>query len=320
MMRFQYMQPASADIYMTQFTSLIEFKVLNPQTLIRLWNPEFDLKSLIVGAKQQIELSKDQRESFFDEMFIYIFLAGVFVVFVILAYIASKIFQKYSVGDKLKKMLINTRKKTFFNGMIRSFSISYIKLGVASSIQIMMMVNASQFIKEAERINSLVIFSFMWLSLFAIYFFIWKNQDKLDEKEFKDKFGNLHAGIHLRRTRSNHYYFPNFLLRRLIFVLIPICLIDYPAQALQAWLFITVLYIIYFDGSTRFILIGDNILYTINDFFCLIQIYHYISFTEFNRDHLKQFQMGFSMCVSMAIMLAINIGVMINKSVKESRR
>ena len=88
MMRFQYMQPASADIYMTQFTSLIEFKVLNPQSLIRLFDPQFDLKSLIVGAKKQVELSKDQRESFFDEMFIYIFLAGVFVVFVILAFIA----------------------------------------------------------------------------------------------------------------------------------------------------------------------------------------------------------------------------------------
>ena len=208
---------------------MIEFKVLNPQSLIRLWNPDFDLKSLIVGAKEQLEYSKDQRESIFDEMFIFVFLGGIFVVFIILAFIVSKIFQKTSLGEKLKMFLTNTKKKMVFNGMIRSFSVSYIKLGVASSIQIMMIVNASQFIKEGERVNSLIIFSLMWASLFAIYIFIWKNEVKLDEQEFKDKFGNFHAGIHLRRKRSNHYYFPNFLLRRMIFIIIPIFLINYPS-------------------------------------------------------------------------------------------
>ena len=44
---------------MKEYINLIEFKVLNPQTMIRLWNPEFDLKSMIVGAKEQIEYSKD---------------------------------------------------------------------------------------------------------------------------------------------------------------------------------------------------------------------------------------------------------------------
>jgi len=64
----------------------------------------------------------------------------------------------------------------------------------------------------------------------------------------------------------------------------------------------------------------DNILYVINDFFCLIQIYHFICFTQFNRDEMKQFQMGYSMVINMAIMLAINVGVMVFKSVKDGRR
>ena len=59
MMRYQYMQPASADMYMEQYTSLIEFKALNPQSLIRLWDPQFDMKSFLIGAKEQVQLSKD---------------------------------------------------------------------------------------------------------------------------------------------------------------------------------------------------------------------------------------------------------------------
>jgi len=77
---------------------------------------------------------------------------------------------------------------------------------------------------------------------------------------------------------------------------------------------------IYFDGNTRFILMGDNILYVINDFFCLIQIYHFICFTQFNPDYMKQFQMGYSMVINMAIMMAINVSVMIYKLVKKGRR
>lgn len=131
----------------------------------------------------------------------------------------------------------------------------------------------------------MVIFSLLCLAIIFLYVFIWWNTDRLDTKEFKDKFGNLHKGIHLGRKRSNAYYFPTFLLRRLIFFLIPIIMINHPAQQLQIWLLTTVFYIIYFDGASRFTLLEDNIMYVINDFFCLIQLYHFMCFTAFNLDY-----------------------------------
>jgi hypothetical protein len=76
---------------------------------------------------------------------------------------------------------------------------------------------------------------------------------------------------------------------------------------------------IYFDGSTRFILRRDNLINNINDFFGLIQLYHYLCFTDFNRDKMKQFELGFTMVISMAAMMAINVGVMIYKSILEGR-
>jgi hypothetical protein len=124
----------------------------------------------------------------------------------------------------------------------------------------------------------------------------------------------------LTRKDSNIFYFPSFLIRRLIFIMIPIMMINYPAQGLQTWLLITVFYIIYFDGSTRFTLQGDNTLSNINDVFCLIQIYHYMCFTSFNQNYMAQFQLGFSMVINMALMMAINVGVMIYKSINDGRR
>jgi len=72
---------------MNQYISLIEFKVLDPQTMIRIWKPEFDMKSAIAGGKEQLEYSKDQGESVVGEMFIFIFLAAVFIAFIFLAFI-----------------------------------------------------------------------------------------------------------------------------------------------------------------------------------------------------------------------------------------
>jgi hypothetical protein len=133
---------------------------------------------MIVGPKEQMEYSKDQRESIFDEMFIYIFFAGVGVVAVILLYIASKLFTFSTIGAKIKQQLQSIKKKFVFNGAIRSFTVSYIKLGIAASIQIMMQLSGSEFINPKERTNSIAIISVLSLSIIFFYIFIWYNDKK----------------------------------------------------------------------------------------------------------------------------------------------
>ena len=255
---------------MKEYMNLIEFKVLNPESIIKIWYPKFNMKSFIVGAKKQMEFSKDERESILDEMFIFLFVGGVFLVILILAFIIKYVFYKYALGKKIEEKILEFMTKFIWNGVIRSFSVSYIKLGIASSIQIMMLVSGSQYLKENEKRNSLIIFSFLGFSILYFYAFIWYNGDLVTFPGFIKKYGNLHKGIHLRRKKSNKYYFPNFLLRRYIFFFIPVLMINYPAQQLQAWLMVTVLYIIYFDGLTTFTLLVDNVINGINDFFCLV--------------------------------------------------
>jgi len=258
---------------------LIEFNVLNPQTIIRFWKPDFDTKSFIFGVKAQMEYSKDQRESILDEMFIFIFIGGLALVGIILLNVVSKLMTGLSLGDRIKKELNKKKKAFFFNGAIRSYSVTFIKLGIASSIQIIMLVSDSPFIKEEERVMSICIFTCLVVSIAVSYIFVLYNRNSVDSTEFKERFGNLHTGIHLRRNKYNIYYFPNFLLRRFIFFLLPIVLTNHPAQQLQVLLFTTVFYIIYLDGSTRFASMDDNFLNGINDFFCIIQIYHFMCFT-----------------------------------------
>jgi len=179
MLRFQYAIPSSSVLYVNEYINLIEFKVLNPQTLIRFWKPDFDIKVLIVGAKAQMEYSKDERESIFDEMFIFAFIGGVVLIGLLLAFISSKLMTGTSLSDRIKEEINKKKKAFFFNGAIRSYSVAYIKLGIASSIQIMMQVSGSPYVKASERVNSICIFLFLSSSIVGFYTLIWWNQEKI---------------------------------------------------------------------------------------------------------------------------------------------
>jgi len=108
-----------------------------------------------------MEFSKDQGESIFNEMFIFVFIGGVALVGLILVYILSKVTTGTSLSDRIKEELNIKRKAFFFNGAIRSYSVAFIKLGIASSIQIMMQVSGSPYVKQSERVNSICIFTFL---------------------------------------------------------------------------------------------------------------------------------------------------------------
>jgi hypothetical protein len=82
----------------------------------------------------------------------------------------------------------------------------------------------------------------------------------------------------------------------------------------------TVLYIIYFDGWTRFTLFKDNFIYGLNDSFFVIQIYHFMCFTLYNPVPKNQYLAGDSMVMWMIIMLVINLIFIVVKVVSDIRK
>jgi len=106
-------------------------------------------------------------------MFIFVYIGGIALVGVILLKILQKLTTGTSLSDRIKEEL-DKKKKTFcFNGAIRSYSVAFIKLGIASSIQIMMQVSGSPYVKEGERVKSNFIFSCLVASVPVFYAFNW---------------------------------------------------------------------------------------------------------------------------------------------------
>jgi len=118
--------PGNADIYVVEFTKLIEFDVLNPDGIIRMFNddPNFKLLDWVQGKSS---FNSDGSASIMDELRLYIMGAAVGLVFLVGMMILALLKRFQAKMIALAKNLYN---KMIFNGMIRSITIVYIKFCV----------------------------------------------------------------------------------------------------------------------------------------------------------------------------------------------
>ena len=76
-----------------------------------------------------------------NDTFIFIFLAGVFVL-VLLVMGIIMLFKRYKA--KIKEKLIAIKKKTLFNGVIRSIMLSFMKTTLSAGVQFNMWIRESE--------------------------------------------------------------------------------------------------------------------------------------------------------------------------------
>lgn len=98
-----------------------------------------------------------------------------------------------------------------------------IKLKVTNSIY----QTTAQFLQAISFLAALMIF------LVVIIVFLGKNKHLMNTLEFKSKYENLYQDIHLTRSKTNIYFFPIFILRRIFFVMVPSFLNFYPWAQIQ---------------------------------------------------------------------------------------
>jgi len=126
--------------------------------------------------------------------------------------------------DKVKAKLVDILKKTFFNNLIRSHSISYIHLTVSFSIVIYLEMEKKEAI-NLKQIAPLIALGVLPLFLLKV---LLSKRETLDTLEIREKIERLYQDIALTRNSWTIYYHPMFLLRRFCFVVIPILMPDYP--------------------------------------------------------------------------------------------
>ena len=111
-------------------TELVNFSVLNPEGIVQLFEPEFQLDHFIADIQgRSFKLIKSP--SLVDDLQIYILLIGVASIFVaiLLVLLFFPCCRKFT-GKKLKMV----KEMLIWNGIIKSVMVSYISIGMAAFV------------------------------------------------------------------------------------------------------------------------------------------------------------------------------------------
>jgi hypothetical protein len=171
-----------------------------------------------------MESSGVKSSGFMVNMALYIMLLGAFIGFGAFLYALKFI---PPIRAKVEGIIRKTLQSTFWNNTIRSISISYIETAKTFYVQARML--------KAEGDPLYVLKCYPLLIFLVGYpicciYAVLKNRDRLDEKAVRDRIQQLYVGVHTSEIHGySVLFYPYFIIRRFIFVLIPV-LVKQPAQ------------------------------------------------------------------------------------------
>ena len=151
--------------------------------------------------------------------------------------------------------------------------------------------------------------------VFWILYILITKKDVLGLDETKSKYEVMYTGIKYWRDDLCVYYWPIFLLRRILFATIPALLCTQPSLQLQLLCFMTTLYIKTIVSIRPQILSVDRRLETFNEIMIMFTCYHMFCFTYFVLDDHQQYLMGYSMIGVLGGTVLWNIILMIMKNI-----
>jgi hypothetical protein len=313
--------PTNVHVYRDQFVKLVEFNMFNPQKVVQMYNPNFDLMDWIRG-KDIMVVNKAQEASVFNDLKIFILLGAVLagiIVLLVLGFVFTRAcFPKFA--EKIQNTLKTLKEKWTWNLTIRTIDISFIQVVITCGTQFSIWYSGSIFgdVNDQRWAFGLGILVLLVPVLFTKI--LHSNGDKLQTKEVRDKFQNMYLDVHMNRNSSTKYYLPISMLRRILFVMIPSIFYAYPFMQLQVFLIMNTFYLFWY-GATRPHIdrkrIGTELF---NEFMILIFVYHLMIYTDFVTVNSMQFLMGYSNVIFFIIIAFVNIGIMIVKSVEKAKR
>ena len=308
--------PANIEIYVSEFRKLVKFEILKPDNLLGLVSPGLTLQSLIESSQTTLSASMEssgvQSSNFFVNMAVYI---GVLLVFIV-ALLAFVILRNISkLKKKVEPILQGIIKKTFWNNIIRSVSISYLETAISLLVAVLTLEEADNLISLSPLMLYLVAYPTICTVVLLINF------DQLGTKEMQDRIGKMYVDISLTREHWAILFYPVFIFRRLLFVMIPLCFQGQDFFQLQFLIFFNSLYIIFYAYLRPHIYSRLGYLEIINEFLFLVMSYHFLTFTLFNIDISSKYSMGFSYLAWMALLILLNfVNIALNSIRKFKRR
>jgi hypothetical protein len=185
MTSFNFYVPPSATDIMQALNDLINFKLLNPEFIIRIWDKDFTMEQFLNDTKGKLILDEKEMASMLGNITTYLFILGVFILGVLLVYAIYRLcsYFELQIKEKLIEMLIDVKDKFLFNGVLRSITISYLTIGINASIQLNMLVTDNKNLKSTNIVISFLMVLYLVVLIAVMTYLLHKNREDLDKEE-----------------------------------------------------------------------------------------------------------------------------------------
>ena len=230
---------APVEMFLLEFQKLIEFRSLNIDSIVQTWNPEFKLSEWMTGVKERV-VSEDQGNSFINQIQVQILVLGIFSVFMAVLFMVGRCF-----SHKIKVKFEQTKKKTFFNGLIISFQIKCFMDCIVVGNQVRMLSTGSQFIKQHEVISACLVFLITVGIIATMIWYIFTRIHKIDTPEVEEKCGSMILQPVSSSDQPLVYKVPLSALQRLLYILLACGLFNQNCLSLQLFIFSNLFYTIF---------------------------------------------------------------------------
>lgn len=217
---------------------MIEFKNLNVNTVVQIWEPEFEVTDWIRGYRERL-VNEEQRVSIVEKMQIVILVVCIFIALLIAMWIGSKKF------EKVKKMLEKTIKTTFWNGLILSFQMECMVFCIVVGNQIRLTAMKSPYAIESEQDAAIGMFCYINAVAVLMISFLVLKKDKLYEKELQERCGNLYSLSKGNKSVLPLLRVPFSIIHRQLYMVFASAFYAHPYFSLQAFVFFNLMFTMY---------------------------------------------------------------------------
>jgi hypothetical protein len=167
-----------------------------------------------------------------------------------------------------------------------------------------------------NAVTSFSLMGFLCLLPTVFYCVLKKYSDRLAESTVKARIWNLYADLSMFERERKISYYPVFLAKRIVFVMIPSLCFWGPFAQIQCVIMLTYAYMVFYAGRKPHNDKKRIHLEICNEACFMIMNYHMITFSNFNTDPEAQFYMGYSFIVFTCFMVLINLVYLMTQQLK----
>lgn len=259
-----------------------------------------------VKGDQDLQIvDNDQTNSLLNDLKVYLFvtICMTMALFFMLLFRKSKSFR-----SKIDRTIEKLKTKFRYNGMINSFNISYMESLLTVATQLRLHLTRSEFQKESDKYSAFA----LGLVLFSVPGFVayWlrKNSYNIGYRSWKSQYEALYMDIHNYRNKYTKYYIVVSMVRRILFVLIPVIFQEHPAFQVQLLQVLSISYVIWYGHVRPHIFNRRVQLEMFNEAVIMCFNYHMIIFSDFCFNPDFQFSMGYVYVGLLLLCIFVHMG------------